>query len=183
MASEIAELGRAGVAGLPKSKSQAQIFLQRSLRLWQRRTHPGALTLAPSPLPSPRSGRGIQDRERDSGQGDGLLANLCRPARGRRGGGFEYHASILPESLRVAIYQHELQFAAGPADAVPAAASSPLQTATAPGRDLSGAKRNERARCVQNQKAEAPSPSPLPGQGEGLEASRRDALSIKMRMR
>jgi hypothetical protein len=110
MASDIAQLGRAGVAGLPKSKSQAQIFLQRSLSLRQRRTH--------------------------SGQGDGLLSDLCRRARGRRGGGFEYHASILPESVRLAIYQYELQFAAGPANAVLAAASSPLQTATAPGREL-----------------------------------------------
>jgi hypothetical protein len=79
---------------------------------------------------------------------------LCRRARGRRGGGLEYHVSILPESVRLAIHQYALgetqrsqagesarcvrnkQFAAGPANAVPAAASSPLQTATAPGREL-----------------------------------------------
>jgi hypothetical protein len=62
--------------------------------------------------------------------------DLRRPARGRRGGGFEYHVSILPEVLRLAIYQYHLPFAAGPASAVPPAASSPLETATAPGRDL-----------------------------------------------
>ena len=67
---------------------------------------------------------------------------MRRLARGRRGGGFEYHASLLPEPTRVAIYQYELQFAAGPAGDVPPAASSPLETAAAPGRDPGGAKQN-----------------------------------------
>ena len=69
--------------------------------------------------------------------------DLRRPARGRRGGGFEYHVSIRPEALCLAIYQYHfhLPFAAGPASAVPPAASSPLETATAPGRDLTLAER------------------------------------------
>jgi hypothetical protein len=33
MASDIAQLGRAGAAGMPRSKSQAQIFLRRHLEL------------------------------------------------------------------------------------------------------------------------------------------------------
>jgi hypothetical protein len=144
MASDNAQLGRAGVAVLPRSKSQAQISLRRHecvepLRgsrplVASLRAHlaDSFARLASSPsVPREISRCGLRP-----------LNILCWPARGRRGGGFEYHASILPESVRLSIHQHELQFAAGPANAVPAAASSPLQTATAPGRDLSRAKRD-----------------------------------------
>src|SRR5260370_33350824 len=93
---------------------------------------------------------------------------MRRLARGRRGGGFEYHASLLPEAARVAIYQYALgeaqrsragesascvrnkEFAAGPAGDVPPAASSPLEPPAAPGRDLNGASRNPCVPSVEN---------------------------------
>src|SRR5229473_3110158 len=134
MASDIARLGRAGVAGLPGSKSQAQIFLQRFLSLSVARAE--------------ARGSGFTSFENDRKRAS--VQSMRRLARGRCGGGFEYHASILPEPARVAIYQYELQFAAGPAGDVPPAASSPLETAAAPGRDLNGAKRNSFVTSFEN---------------------------------
>ena len=128
MASDIARLGRAGVAGLPGSKSQAQIFLQRSLSLSVARAE--------------GRGSGILFTSFENDRKRASVQSMRRLAPGRRGGGFEHHAPILPEAVRVAIYQYELQFAAGPAGDVPPAASSPLETAAAPGRDPGGAKRN-----------------------------------------
>jgi hypothetical protein len=152
MASEIARLGRAGVAGLPGSKSQAQIFLQRSLSLSVARAE--------------ARGSGFTSFENDRKRAS--VQSMRRLARGRRGGGFEYHASLLPEPTRVAIYQYALgeaqrsragesascvrnkQFAAGPAGDVPPAASSPLETAAAPGRDPGGAQRNSFVTSFEN---------------------------------
>src|SRR5260370_10530963 len=98
MASDIARLGRAGVAGLPGSKSQAQIFLQRFLSLSVARAE----------------GRGSGFTSFENDRKRASVQSMRRLARGRRGGGFEYHASILREPARVAVYLYELQFAAQP---------------------------------------------------------------------
>src|ERR1700737_221849 len=179
MASDIARLGRAGVAGLPRSKSQAQIFLRRHFELVEPlrgfdeslRVDPSAPAASArddtqgSPLAPLRPAGVLGQASLRAALRIRSLDTLCRAARGRRGGGFEYHASILPEPARVAIYQYELQFAAGPAGDVPPAASSPLETAAAPGRDLSGAQRSS-----------PPGSSPMSKNGGG--ASPRAALEL-----
>jgi hypothetical protein len=151
MASDIARLGRAGVAGLPGSKSQAQIFLRQHFQLVEplRGSTPPAISLA-------------------------------KPSSAERAN----ESARCVQSKESATCVRNKDFAAGPAGDVPPAASSPLETAAAPGRDFRGAltlpspRSGREIAGVQNKKSGAPSPYPLPGQGEGLQASPRAALEL-----